>query len=129
MKVDGEVGCLLAALKLNEGKKVCKKCFCYLLTGPVAPVCSLTQLADDCGEQMEQKTCQGCSALCEVSVSVDFNESAIMFKRPDKVLNFEYTLHWSIVKNILLVILTIVPCSSYFPLLPMSQTNRIKGRN
>ena len=63
MKVDGEVGCLLAALKLNEGKKVCKKCFCYLLTGPVAPVCSLTQLADDCGEQMEQKTCQGCSAI------------------------------------------------------------------
>ena len=49
------VGCLLAALKLNEGKKVCKKCFCYLLTGPVAPVCSLTQLADDCGEQMEQR--------------------------------------------------------------------------
>ena len=87
------VGCLLAAPKLNEGKKVCKKCFCYLLTGPVAPVCSLTQLADDCREQMEQKTCQGCSAVCQVSVSVDFNESAIMFKRPDKVLNFEYTLH------------------------------------
>ena len=32
------VGCLLAAPKLNEGKKVCKKCFCYLLTGPVAPL-------------------------------------------------------------------------------------------
>ena len=67
------VGCLLAAQELNEGKKVCKKCFCYLLTGPVAPVCSLTQLADDCREQMEQKTCQGCSALCQVSVSVYFN--------------------------------------------------------
>ena len=97
------VGCLLAAPKLNEGKKVCKKCFCYLLTGPVAPVCSLTQLADDCGEQMEQKTCQGCSAMCQVSVSVDFNESAIMFKRPDKVLNFEYTLHWNIIKNMFLI--------------------------
>ena len=32
----GMVGCLLAAQELNEGKKVCKKCFCYLLTGPVA---------------------------------------------------------------------------------------------
>ena len=105
----GMVGCLLAAQELNEGKKVCKKCFCYLLTGPVAPVCSLTQLADDCGEQMGQKTCQGCSAICQVSVSVDFNESAIMFKRPDNVLN-EYTRHWNIVKNIVLVHLT-SPCS------------------
>ena len=26
----------LAASTLNEGKKLCKKCFCYLLTGPVA---------------------------------------------------------------------------------------------
>ena len=27
---------MLAASMLNEGKKLCKKCFCYLLTGPVA---------------------------------------------------------------------------------------------
>ena len=27
---------MLAASMLNGGKKLCKKCFCYLLTGPVA---------------------------------------------------------------------------------------------
>ena len=29
---------MLAASMLNGGKKLSKKCFCYLLTGPVAPL-------------------------------------------------------------------------------------------